>query len=225
MVSEFNEVVGVVLIECIGFLRHTETVGREVGRKHRLDLQALNRRNLEIDIAECAPSFFLLFLCFNIAEWVHLRSELVLNRTERRVQARLLVAITISIHRLVEWVHQEGMRYSVVVGVIITHKRKVEVDTCLYVFIYGSVNRALEIDTTLLIAYEHALILVVTYTEVVAYVLRRAVDCDIMILLETLLEHNLSPIGGHTILEERFQTIVIRSSISTNSHLVETASH
>ena len=225
MVSEFNEVVRIVLIECIGFLRHTEAVGREVGSKHRLNLQALNRRNLEVDIAECAPSLFLLLLCFDIAERVHFRGELVFYRTERRVQARLLVAVAISINRLVEGVHQECMRNSVVVGVIITHEREVEVDTRLHVFINSSVNRTLEIDTALLIAYEHALVLVVTYTEVVAYVLRRAVDCDIMILLETLLEHNLSPIGGHTILEERFQTIIIRSSISTNSHLVETASH
>ena len=197
-------------------IKLSQTIAAVSRSKQRLDLKALHRSNLQIHVAQTSPGLFLLRLVHQSQQRVRLIRELIAGaRTHSLIVTRLLVQLTLSIIGLHERVHTERKLHCVVVAVCVAHVRQVQVQTGLHVLVDVRVNRTLDIDSALLITYVDTFFLVVSYTEVISYMLRRTVNRYIMVLLHTVAGHHTRPVPRvHSLrviaAHDLFQTAALR---------------
>ena len=149
------------------------------------------------------------------------------NRIQGFIVTRLLNDIPVLIIRLHKGIHTIGNLHGIIVSIVVAHPRKVEVDTCLHIFVDGGINRALQVDTLLLISDIYTFVLVESHAEVVSHMLARTIDRHVVVLLETGAGNEVHPVGGLAFLHQFFETILpcillsaFRLPIVVTSHLL-----
>ncbi len=224
ILGELRHILVVVGYECVVEL--TKCVVVVVGGEHRLDLQAFHRCDSQVDIAQRTPSLFLFGAVLHIEQRRHLVGELVLaHRPHGLVVTRLGVDVAVGIVRLHERVHTIGNLDRIIVGVLVAEPREVEIDTRCHILVDSGIDRTFHIDTLLLIAHIHALVLVEANAEVVGHMLAATVDRHIVVLLETRAGYHFAPIGRCAVLHDLFQSVLPRILCSGCGGAVVVESH
>ena len=110
---------------------------------------------------------------------------------------------------------------SVIVGIFIDGSGTIDTESCADHLVDLSVNTTLKVDTVLLIAFVDTFLAVVANTEMVIDALTAPIHCQIVVLLATVLGHQVRPVVCGSICQHFFHLKVSRTNVLTQQTLLK----